>query len=313
MMTASQTSAPTPTARATTRVTANLLCMASMFIWSAGLPAGQPLVGMLPPLPLAAARLALAALALLPVWALAEGFGALARARWLRGFLIGGSTIGAASLFLVVGQRMTDPVTVAIISAAMPVIGIAIEVLLDGRRVTGGLALGLALSLAGGLVALDRSAGAPGLGLGALLCLGSTVTYTLGSRLTVTAFPELTSLGRTTVTMTGAGLAGLLATGLSALGGGAMADWGQLGTIDWLRLLAFSVGSLGVSQVLWIMSVGKLGIGLAALHINAAPFYVMLITWALGSPWNWMQALGAAIVGLGVLAAQNLLTLSRTR
>ena len=71
------------------------------------------------------------------------------------------------------------------------------------------------------------------------------------------------------------------------------------------------VGSLALSQVLWIKSVGRLGIGLAALHINAAPFYVMLILFAFGAPWNWTQALGAAIVGLGVLVAQGVIPLTR--
>ena len=47
-------------------------------------------------------------------------------------------------------------------------------------------------------------------------------------------------------------------------------------------MLLFSIGALGLSQLLWIMSVERLGIGLSAMHINAAPFYVMLILFALG-------------------------------
>jgi hypothetical protein len=60
---------------------------------------------------------------------------------------------------------------------------------------------------------------------------------------------------------------------------------------------------------MWIMSVERLGIGLSALHINAAPFYVMLILFALGAGWNWTQAGAAAVVGLGVLVAQGIITL----
>jgi drug/metabolite transporter (DMT)-like permease len=66
---------------------------------------------------------------------------------------------------------------------------------------------------------------------------------------------------------------------------------------------------MALSQVLWIMSVRRLGIGMAALHINAAPFYVMIILFALGGAWVWAQALAALLVALGVLIAQHMLPL----
>ena len=68
---------------------------------------------------------------------------------------------------------------------------------------------------------------------------------------------------------------------------------------------------MAISQVLWIMSVERLGIGLSSLHINAAPFYVMIILFAMGQPWNWSQALAAALVGFGVLVAQGIIPLGR--
>jgi uncharacterized membrane protein (DUF485 family) len=45
--------------------------------------------------------------------------------------------------------------------------------------------------------------------------------------------------------------------------------------------------------------------------MNATPFYVMIIMFAFGSPWIWTQAIGAAIVGLGVLVAQGIIPLRR--
>jgi hypothetical protein len=59
------------------------------------------------------------------------------------------------------------------------------------------------------------------------------------------------------------------------------------------------------------MAVGQLGIGLSSLHMNAVPFYVMIIMFALGAAWNWPQAYGAVIVALGVLIAQGLIRLPR--
>lgn len=293
--------------RPTGLITANLLCMASMLIWAAGLPAASLIIPLLPAEQLNATRMTLAALALVPIWALVEGPGALWRAGWGKGVLVG-SLIGLGAWCLVQGQARTDAVTVAVISATMPVAGIAMEVVLDGRKLSFGLVIGLSLSLLGGLMALDLANGGLSFGLGALFCLGSVLAFVLGSRLTVTAFPALSPLGRTAITLTGAAVASsAVALAQIVTGASAPVDYSSFGAREWAAMLMFSVGALGISQVLWIMSVGRLGIGLSALHINATPFYVMLILFAFGAGWNWTQALGAAVVGIGVLVAQGLI------
>ena len=118
-------------------LTANLMCMASMFIWAASLPAAEPLIAALPPLPLTAMRMTLAAIALFPAWWIADGGRAVLRARWGRGLLIGALAFGGGAFLLVLGQLLSDPVTTAIVAASMPVVGIALEVALDGRRLNG--------------------------------------------------------------------------------------------------------------------------------------------------------------------------------
>ena len=234
------------------------MCMLSMLIWAMGLPAATLLLATVPPLPLTAARMLMAAACLLPLWGLVEGFGALRTAPWRKGVFIGGGTLGLGAFLLVLGQGMTDAVTVAVISASMPVVGIAIEVLLDGRKLSRNLVVGVLLSLLGGWLALDDG-------------------------------PDGMSLGM------GAALAGASAPQWQALG------WTELGA-----LAIFAIGGLAISQFLWIRSVGHLGIALSSLHINATPFYVMLIMFALGGHWSWSQAAAAALVGLGVLVAQGL-------
>jgi drug/metabolite transporter (DMT)-like permease len=281
---------------------ANLICMASMVIWAAGLVAANVVIPLLPPLPLSAVRMAMASAFLVPVWLGLEGGSVLRHANWGRGLAVGGM-IGFGAVLLVVAQGMTDAVTVAIVAAATPVVGIALEVLLDQRRITIALILGLIFSLIGGVMALGGGIEGLGLGLGALLALVSVVAFTVGSRMTVTAFPDLTPLGRTTVTVVGATALVSIAAALS----GPATDWSRIGLTEIAALMLFGIGGLAVSQVLWIMSVGRLGIGAAALHINAAPFYVMVILFAFGGQWNGFQAIGAAIVGFGVLIAQGIL------
>jgi len=280
--------------------------MLSMLFWAAGLPAAELLIDKVPPLLLTAARTGIAAAVLVPLWLALEGAAVLRGARWGLGIAVGGITIGIGAVLLVVAQRMTDAVTVAIVAAASPLIGMALEIVLDGRRVTTALVLGLALSVLGGALALGSGAASLGLGLGAFLCLISVAIFTLGSRLSVTAFPALTPLGRTTITLSGAAMMTGIAALFQAGAGGPMPDWASLGWAEFGALVVFGVGGMAISQLLWIMAVGRLGIGLASLHINATPFYVMVILFAMGGAWNWRQALAACVVGLGVAVAQGL-------
>lgn len=294
---------------------ANLLCSASMFLWAAGLPAAQTLMPHVPPLLLASARIALSALFLLPIWWLLDGRRVVLGANWLRGCLIGGAGFAFGAFLMTLGQSMTGPVTVAVISASMPVVGIALEVFLDGRRISAGLLLGVVLSLAGGFLVVHGAPGEPGIGLGigALLCFVSVLAFTIGSRWAVTFFPELTSVGRTTITLAGAAIC-ITVIALASLGlGGPRPDWGALDGGHFAALLVYSISGMAISQLLWIYAVGRLGIGLSSLHVNATPFYVMLIVFSLGGAWNWGQVVSAGLVALGVLVAQGLIPLPDRR
>lgn len=287
---------------------ANLICMGSMLIWAAGLPAADLIIPLLPAEQLNALRMGLAALALLPFWLIFDGPGAVLRANWLRGIGVG-CLLGLGAWFLVLGQARTDAVTVAVISATLPVVGIALEVMLDRRRLTAALFLGMALSVVGGLMALDLSGGGLALGMGALFCFGSVIAFALGSRLTVTAFPELSPIGRTALTISGAAIAALAVAGLQMALNGPGPGFAAWGWREVAAMLAYSVGCLAISQVMWIISVERLGIGLSSLHINAAPFYVMLILFLFGAEWSWTRAAAAGLVALGVLVAQGLIRL----
>jgi drug/metabolite transporter (DMT)-like permease len=290
---------------------ANAICLMSMLTWAVGLPALSHLVQYMPPMALTAYRVGLAGIVLVLAWALWEGIGTIRRAPWGRGIGVGFIVMGVGAVLVAIALERTDPVTVAIITAMMPLVGIGLEVLLDGRRMTLPLVLGLALSIGGGVVALDLGAASPDLGLGALAAFGSVFAFTWGSRATVTAFPDLTPLGRTAITVAGAGISmSILALIYSAFGGPGI-DWSGIGPGEVAALVAASIGSIALSQTLWILSVGLLGIGIASLHMNAVPFYVMLITFALGGAWNWAQAIGAAIVVAGVAVAQGMIPLRR--
>ncbi len=294
-----------------TLLSANLICMASMLIWAAGLPAAELIIPLIPPLPMTAMRTGLAGLVLMAVWIAVEGSGPALRANWGVGIIVGGICLGLGAVLLVIGQAYTDSVTVSIMVATIPIIGIGLEVLLDGRRMTWALTIGLIFGIIGGLLALVQGGFNLDLGIGALAAFGSCLAFTWGSRATVTSLPGMTTLGRTALTVTGAFIASLAFSLAWAVIGGAPVQWAALGWPEFGALLMFGIGSLAVSQLLWIIGVERLGIGTASLHMNAVPFYVMIFAFALGAAWNWPQTVGAVIVVLGVMIAQGMIGLPR--
>ena len=286
---------------------ANLICLASMVVWAAGLPAADLIIPHMPPIALTAARTTLAALVLLPLWLMLDGAAAVRRANWLRGAWVGFVTLGLASVFVIIALQFNDPVTVAIVTAIMPVVGILLECLADKRPFTRALAIGLVLSLIGGLIAVRGSEGELDFGIGVLAALASVLCYTWGSRETVKALPDLSPVGRAAITVAGCAVVALIAALADGLLRDNWPDWPAIGLPEVTGLAIFGIGSMAISQLLWIISVGRIGIGAASMHMNAVPFYVMLMVFLLGGPWNWAQTLGAAIVVTGAAIAQGLI------
>ena len=293
-------------------VASNLICLASMVIWAAGLPAADLIIPHMPPIALTACRALLATAVLLPIWWVIEGGRTVLAANWIKGAWVGFVTLGLASFFVIIALQYNDPVTVAIVSAIMPVIGIVLEWALDHRPFTRALAIGLVLSVAGGLVAVNGAEGEVSFGIGVLAALASVTLYTWGSRETVKAFPDLTPLGRSTITIAGGAIVATIAALADGVLRGQWPDWAAIGWTEFGGLAAFSIGSMAIAQLLWIVSVGRIGIGAASMHMNAVPFYVMLMVFVMGGAWNWWQTLGAAIVVTGAAIAQGLIGRDRT-
>ena len=284
---------------------ANLACMGSMLVWALGFPLADVLLATLPPVAVTALRLAFATAFLLPVWLLVDGWRDVRGADWVRGLGVGALGMGLGALLLVYGQSRTDGITTAVIAATMPVVGITLECLLDGRQLTGRVVLGILLSVAGGIAVYGARMGTLNIGIGAGAVLASVTVFAWASRASVTALPGLSAIGRTAVTITGGTLAvAALQVLLPAFGGEAM-PWGRIGAREWVYAALYGVGSMAISQVLFLIGVAGLGIGVAAMHINISPFYVMLFALAFGSAWSWPAAGAAARVVLGVLIAQG--------
>ena len=223
---------------------------------------------------------------------------------WFKGFWIGGIGFGFGSMLLLIAQAMTDATTAALAAAAMPIFAVGLEVALDGRRLSARFLLAVALVLFGGALAAGVNLGVSTISLGFALGLLASGIFAWGSRETVKSFPSLSPLTRTAVTTSG--MFGFVAIPcLFAMF--FQYSWSAVGTLDISNvglLFIYACLALGISQIFWIKAVEDIGIGIASFHLNATPFYVMIIVYLLGSDWNWVQVLGAAILTVGTLLAQ---------
>ena len=296
--------APTPSMTGSRPVIfGNLLGVMAMVTYATSFPLADMLLQSWSPLFLITARMTLAALSLALVWVLLERPGRLGRAQWRAGLITGGLGFGVSAYAILVAQKMTDPVTAALITACAPIAGAVIEWNAGTRRLTYRFLLGLVATVVGGVIATGASAGAE-FGLGAALAVFATVLWTWASMAAVRDLPTLSPLGRTALTFSGGmvvlwiAAAGALMTGQDLLPVAAI-TWDEIEL-----LLLYAIVGMGVSQALWLATVGKLGVAVASFHMNLVPFYVMLIMIALGASWYWQQAWGAALVVGGVLIAQ---------
>ena len=281
----------------------NGLAICSVLFWAAGFPAADLLLVEWHPVALMMMRFAMALAFLLPLWLLVDGPAAVGSARWGRALWIGVVGFGTGTNLLLFAQWYTDPVTVALIATTTPLAATLIEVLGRQRRLTRRFLTGLTASVAGGAIAVGGST-SPDLGWGILMAIGSGFFFVWASNAAVRDFPELSPIGRSTITFVGAAMftAVVFSVGIHMQ---AFELPSAISSRQWGLLAIYSVAAMALSQILFIASVGKLGIALSSFHINIAPFYVMVMLIALGGTWDWRAVIGAAIVGFGVLIAQE--------
>ena len=284
---------------------ANANCFAAMLLWATGFVALEYLLDDWGVLSLSSLRLVVSVVFLVLWWGWTEGWAKVFGASWRKGLIIGGFGWGVGSVLLLMGQKLSDPVTVTIVVAMMPIAGAATEIVFDNRRLSRRLIVGLILAVFGGYLATGAQLTQGNFGFGVALCLGAILLFAWVTRATTRQFETLSRTGQTTVTLCGGMLVTLAWYGISIVAGFGETHIGTIDTGDWLPLLIFLLPSSGIAQLLWIHGAGKLGILLASFHMNAVPFYVMVILVSLSlGQWHWLQAGAVALVALGVLVSQ---------
>ena len=291
----------------------NIFCAIAVVFFAMGFPAADQLLQTWGIIILIALRNFLALLTMLFLIFILESSVALHKLPWAKGFWIGGIGFGFGSLLLLIAQALTDATTAALAAAAMPIFAVGLEIFLDGRRLSGRFLLSVALVLIGGALAAGVIPGNSSIGAGFALGLLASGVFAWGSRKTVKSFHKLSNLSRAAITTSG--MFGFTAiaclaciffeNSLSTIG---LLDLSNVGL-----LLIYACLALGISQVFWIKGVDVVGIGIASFHLNATPFYVMIIVFLLGSEWNWIQTWGVGMLTIGTFLAQMPENFSLTR
>ena len=287
-------------------VTANLACFVAMFMWAFAFPASEVLLQTWGVMALILARTMLAVGTLTVIWLWVDGFANLKSAPWFHGLKIGGTGFGFGAILLLVGQKMSDPVTPAIAAAMMPIAGAAVEVVLDKRVLKPHLIAAIVLAFIGGIFSGGVNLNDVTFGIGALFCVLAIVLFAWVTHATTRDLKLLSPIGQTAITLIGCLTVVLVAYLGSIIIGIAESHIGLTGPREITLLLVMAVASIALAQLLWIWGAGGLGILLASLHMNIAPFYVMAIVVVfMGEQWNWSQAFGAILVGIAVIIAQS--------
>ena len=224
---------------------------------------------------------------------------------WVRGFWIGFTGFGIGSTLLIYAQAISDPITAALAAAAMPISAVFIEIILDKRQLTLPFSIGLVLVLTGGFVATGAGLTGFNLGWGLMIGLVSVSFFAWGSRASVVNLPEASPLARTVVTTFGMWAFTLLLWGLGRVFGWAGAHIPPPSAGHIIPMCIYALLGVGISQLLWVKGVGEIGIAIASFHLNAAPFYVMIVMVAFGQNLQVTQVIGATILAFGVILSQT--------
>ena len=277
-----------------------------------GFPAAEFLLDDWDVISIIAARNTLAFILIFFIWILYEGFQEVRVAKWIKGFWIVAIGFGIGSFFVLLLQSITSPVIAALMVATMPVAAVILEIFLDGRKMTRWFLFGIVLVLFGGFIASGANLKNDSIGLASFLGITGVGLFAWGSRATVKNLPGMSLLGQVAVTTSGMVGSAVFVYFISSIFFETTESPSQITYEHLGLLLIYACLAIGISQILWIKSVAKLGIGVSSFHLNAAPFYVMLMLFFLGDSWIWHQTIGAIIVIIGVILAQKKLVNKKT-
>ena len=288
------------------RLAGNVVTVIGMVIWATNFPVAAEILKTWQPLVLTPIRFAIAGL-VVAVAAAAMGQGiVMLRLVADRRVLMASVAYSFSAMTFVWGQKLTDPVTAAVIVSSMPLIS-AVMGWRNGREsFTPLLVMALVLAIAGGILTstADVPAGSVESSLaGAAAVLVGTILYVWYTRILVEDLPLVPAAAKAAATtwlatlLTAIIAASATATGVVPLEYDLAGR--TLALIGWLGAVA-----IGLTAVLWLWSSRVIGVTVACVHNNLVPFYVIVLAAMSGSVITAQHLWGALLVLAGAVLAQ---------
>ena len=286
------------------RTQGNVMAVLSMLLWSTSFPISEVLLMRWDALSLAAVRLGGGALMLALM-----GWGIRKRYSWTNwpvrsALVIGAVGIGIGTFALNLGLKYSNPVNVSVIVTTIPLFSVMLGVIKREETLSSRIMVAIGLAICGGvLVSWSSTQTQAGFQGGELLVLGAVILWTWYSRVSVTRLLVIPAYPRTVLTILGGALC-LIPVAL-VLEGSGWVDLNAPWSVSDLPLIGgLCVFGVGLSMVCWMISAEKIGVTIAALHINALPFYVLLIGLMFGGTLLMSQVMGVVLVATGAVLAQ---------
>ncbi len=287
------------------RIRANACLFATSVIWGSFFPLLDRLLMGWDSLSLAAARLWIAALGLMVVLVLREGWRALAGPLpWRRIWLAGGCGLAGFTLFITIGVNASGPVPAAVISTASPVIAMLMAWALGRMRLKRQTLVGVGFAVGGGLLVVFDPEGASGFRGGEIFVLIAAVAWVWQSLMSQVWLAEFSRL-RVAALLATTGATALTAAALAAAFAGFTTPAADLSPGALAILAYLGLVGAGLGNFLWYFGVGRLGVTVASMYNNLIPVFAVLVALALGTVATWYQLAGGVLVLIGVAWAQR--------
>ncbi|CUS55348.1 Permease of the drug/metabolite transporter (DMT) superfamily [hydrothermal vent metagenome] len=288
----------------TERTQGNVMAVLAMLLWSTSFPISEELLMRWDALSLAAVRLGGGALMLTLM-----GWGIRKRYAWTNwpvrsALVVGAVGIGIGTLALNLGIKYSNPINVSVIATTIPLFSVMLGVIKHEETLSLKIMVSIGLAICGGvLVSWSSTQTQAGFQGGELLMLGAVILWTWYSRVAVTRLLVIPAYPRTVLTMLGGALC-LIPVALVLEGSGWVDLSAPWSGFDFVLIGGLCVFGVGLSMVCWMISAEKIGVTIAALHINALPFYVLLLGLMFGGTLLMSQVIGAVLVATGAVLAQ---------
>jgi drug/metabolite transporter (DMT)-like permease len=275
--------------------------------WGANLPVTKVMLRYYDLIPMAALRTMAATASLILLLWMIEGGRALRVDVGLGRFLLLGLMMASFFAIYAFGLQYSNPITVAAVQVAGPLVASVTVRLVSGLRFDPGFGVALALTVLGGFILSAGSlfgTGSVTFGGGEIIVLLSNVLWTLYSIKAQAWFNQASQLHRAYVaSLSAMGWLILCSLGLIAVGW-ARSPSGVSDPWIWTQLITVAILASGVGSYCWNVGASRLGVAVASLWVNLVPFCAVLWSMAYGFIPNAYQIVGGLVALSGVVYMQ---------